>query len=213
MAMTPRADRDRPAEARTRALLDGFSAGDPDSTLRMGELFGGLGRRSFGMLLFMSTLPAFMPIPGVAGAFSGPFVVLLGLQLMIGRRDPWLPGFIARRGPRRGLVAGFRDRVSPWLARVERVARPRLTGMLDHPLASAFTGLQLALLGVLLLLPIPLTNYLFAFMLLLYAFALLERDGRLMAAAWVIGIVGGGMVAVLSGSAAAAAARWIEMLA
>ncbi len=210
--MTPRAEPhiDEPG---TRSLLDGFAMGDPDAVLHLGDLFSGLGRRSFGMLLFLSTLPAFTPIPGLAGALSGPFVVLLGLQLLIGRRDPWLPGFVARRGPKRATLAGFRDRVSPWLVRVERFAQPRMSAMLDHPLASAFTGLQLALLGVLLLLPIPLTNYLFAVLLLLYAFALIERDGRLMAGAWLAGIVGGSVVAVLSGSAAAAAARWIEMLA
>lgn len=209
--MTRRAERTPPPG--TRSLLDDFASGDPDGVLQLGELFSGLGRRSFGMLLFLSTLPAFMPIPGLAGALSGPFVVLLGLQLLVGRRNPWLPMFVARRGPRRSQLSSFRDRVSPWLARVERIARPRMPGLLDHPLASAFTGLQLALLGVLLLLPIPLTNYVFAILLLLYAFALIERDGRLMLGAWIAGIVGGGIIAVLSGSAAAAAAQWIEMLA
>ncbi|MFC0678964.1 exopolysaccharide biosynthesis protein [Lysobacter korlensis] len=210
--MTSRADRDTAVESSTRALLDGFATGDPADVLRLGDVFSGLGRRSFGMLLFVSTLPAFIPIPGFAGAASGPLVVLIGLQLLIGRRQPWLPAFAARRGPRRARMAQFRDRISPLLARLERVVRPRQRNILDHRLASAFTGLQLVVLGILLLLPIPLTNYLFAVVLLLVALALIERDGRLMLGAWVSGAVVGTFVAVLSGSLASMLADWIDLM-
>src|SRR3546814_9954305 len=59
--MTPA---DRPEalhEAGTRDLLDAFTVGHPDDVVRLGEVFAGLGKRSFGMLLFVSTLPAFIP--------------------------------------------------------------------------------------------------------------------------------------------------------
>lgn len=210
--MTPSAETGAIPEAGTRALLDAFAAGDPASVLRLGEVFSGLGRRSFGMLLFISTLPAFIPIPGVGGAISGPLAALIGAQLLVGMRKPWLPGFIARRGPHRSAMARFRDLLSPWLARLERVVRPRAAAVLDHRLASALTGLLLMVLGLLLALPIPLTNYLFGALLLLFAFALLERDGRLMLAAWVSGAIAVGFFGVLSGQLAAAAARWVDLL-
>src|SRR5690554_4141221 len=168
-------------EAGARGLLDASAAGDPDDRVRLGEVFNGLGKRSFGMLLFICTLPAFIPVPGVGGAVSGPLVILVGLQLLVGRRTPWLPRFIASRGPHRRALARFRDLLAPWLDRLERIVRPRASALLDHRLATALTGLLLALLGLLLSLPIPLTNYLFGVLLLLFAFALLERDGRLMA--------------------------------
>jgi hypothetical protein len=38
----------------------------------------------------------------MGGAVSGPLVVLIGLQMLFCLRRPWLPGFIARRGPKRG---------------------------------------------------------------------------------------------------------------
>ena len=210
--MTQRASPGHPAEAGTRLLLDAFAEGDPDEVLQLGDVFTGLGRRSFGMLLFVSTLPGLIPIPGVGGAISGPLVVLVGLQLLVGLRKPWLPGFIARRGPHRHAMARFRDLLAPWLTRLERVVKPHAAAMLDHRLASAFTGLQLVLLGVLLALPIPFTNYLFAALLLMFAFALLERDGRLMGVAWVAAVVAIAVFGVLSGSLVAAAARWIDLL-
>ena len=199
-------------EAGTRALLDGFATGDPDETLKLQDVLAGLGKRSFGMLLFVSTLPAFIPIPGVGGAIGGPLVVLIGLQLLVGLRKPWLPRVVSQRGPHRRTMAKFRDRIAPWLSRLERVVRPRAAGLLDHRLASLFTGLQLLLLGLLLTLPIPFTNYVFGALLLVFAFALIERDGRLMAVAWVAGAAAIAVFGVLSGSLAGAATRWIDVL-
>ncbi len=173
----------------TRAVLDAFADGDPDARLRLGDLLSGLRQTAFGMLLFLGVVPAFIPIPGLAGAVSGPLVMLVGAQLLLGLRKPWLPAVLARRGPHRRSLAAFRDTLGPWLRRLERVVRPRMPNVLDHPLASAFTGLLLLLLGLLLALPIPFTNYVFGVLLLLFVFALLERDGALMLVAWLVGTI------------------------
>lgn len=194
-----------------RRLLDGFRPGDPAELLTLEHLLGGLGRRAFGMLLFVAILPAFIPIP-VGGAVSGPLVILIGLQLLAGRRRPWLPRFIARRGPHRRTLVRFDDRISPWLARLERVVRPRMGRVLLHPLATVFTGLLLVFLGLLLSLPIPLTNYLFGGLLLMFALAMLERDGALMLAAWACGGITVAVFGVLSGEFAAIAARGIDLV-
>jgi len=203
MAVDPRQAR----EPGTRALLDAFATGDPDEILSLQELLAGLDRRAFGMLLFIATLPAFIPIP-VGGAISGPLVILIGAQLLVGRHRPWLPGFIARRGPHRRALAAFERRFAPWLSRLEALIRPRLPGLLASRAGAVLTGLVLMLLGLLLSLPIPLTNYLFGALLLLFALALLERDGALMIIAWTAGIIAIVVFGVLSGNLAATMLRW-----
>ena len=196
-------------EAGTRAILDALLDGDPAQSLDFDHLLDGLGRRAFGMLLFVAALPAFIPIP-VGGALSGPLIMLVAAQLLVGMGHPWLPGFIARRGPTRQALARFERIVDPWLRRLERIVRPRLTVVLDQPLASAFTGLLLLLLGLLLALPIPLTNYVFGGLILLYALALLERDGALMLACWGLGIVALVTTGALSGGLISALQAWIH---
>lgn len=195
----------------TRALLDALLDGDEQQTLDFNALMRGLGRRAFGMLLLPATLPAFIPIP-IGGALSGPLVVLLAAQLLIGLRRPWLPAFIARRGPKRQTLARFERLVAPWLQRLERVVRPRLASMLDHRLASAITGLLLVLLGALLSLPIPFTNYLLGGLILLFALALLERDGALMLVAWSAGIITIATTGALSGGLLSAIRPWIDRI-
>ena len=201
----------RPADAGTRALLDAFAEGDPGDLLTLRMLLAGLGRRAFGMLLFVSILPAFIPVP-VGGAISGPLVMLIGAQLLLLRRRPWLPRFVADHGFHRRALARFDRRISPWLARLEHLIRPRLPRLLDQRAAAAVTGILLLLLGLLLSLPIPLTNYLFGGLLLLYALALLERDGALMVVAWIGGAVAIVVFGFLSGSLVAAATEWIDLL-
>ena len=210
MTAEPRHGRGR-EEASTRELLAAMSLGDPADQLRLRDLLTGLGKRVFGMMLFVAALPAFIPIP-IGGALSGPLVVLIAAQLLVGLRRPWLPAFIARRGPKRQALARFERIVDPWLGRLERIVRPRLTLLLDHRLATAFTGLLLLLLGVLLSLPIPFTNYVFGGIVLLYALALLERDGALMLAAWGVGIVALSTTGALSGGLVSLLQPWIDRL-
>ena len=198
-------------EAGTRAILDTLAAGDPNDFPSFRELLAGLERRAFGMLLLVSVLPAFIPIP-IGGAISGPLAMLIGAQLCGLMRKPWLPEFIAKRGMHRHAFTRFDTRISPALARLEHLIRPRLAWMLDSPVASIITGLLLLLLGFLLSLPIPLTNYVFGALLLAMALALLERDGALMLAAWVAGAVAVGSFGVLSGTLAEQAARGIDLL-
>ena len=201
--------RSQPGTLGTRELLEALADGDPEDDLTLADILAGLSRQVFGMLLFVATLPAFIPIPGVGGAIGGPLTVLVGVHLLVGMRKLWLPGFIARRGPRRSSLQAFHRRLGPWLERLERLVKPRMTGLIDQRAASMFTGLLLVLLGVLLALPIPFTNYLFGCLLLSYAFALLERDGLLMLLNWIAGVIAIAVFGVASGALATATAEWL----
>ena len=194
----------------TRALLDELAEGDPGDVLALGDLLDGLGQRGFGVLLFLAIPPSFFP--GVAAIIGSPVVILVGLHLLFRRPHVWLPGFLAKRGPHRELIIRFEKRFDPWLKRLERWVKPRWEGLIDHPLASIYTGLLLVLLGFLLALPIPFTNAVFAGVLLVYALALLERDGALMLVAWALGLATVATVGVLSGSLASLVTPWIDWL-
>jgi hypothetical protein len=57
-----------------------------------------------------------------------------------------------------------------------------------------------------------LTNYLFGGLLLLFALALLERDGVMLLVAWIAGAIAVAVFGVLSGNLAAQAARFVDLL-
>jgi len=66
------------------------------------------------------------------------------------------------------------------------------------------------LLGILLALPIPFTNYVFGVLLLMFALALLERDGVLMLIAWAAGGAAVVVFGLLSGELVTAANAMIH---
>lgn len=189
-------------EISTRALLHALADGDPAQQLTLGVLLDQFKERAFGVFLLISVLPAFVPLPVGAGAVSGPLVSLIGLQFLAQMDHPWVPGFLSRRPLSRPGMVRFRDRTARVLRWVEKISRPRTEAVIDNPFARTFTGLMLVVLGFLLALPLPATNYPFGLILLAYAIALIERDGRLMLVAWAAGLAQLAVVGVLSGQIA-----------
>jgi hypothetical protein len=183
-----------PVPITTRGLVNQLAEGDPNDVMTLGELLDRFSERSFGLFLLIVMLPCFIPIPVGMGAISGGLCSLIGLQFLARLEHPWLPRAVARREIHRYRMIHFRDRMGKWLDRLERLTKPRLPVLLQHPAAHAFTGLLLVVLGVLLVLPLPLTNYPFGLILLAFSFALIERDGLLMLIAWTLGIIEIGFV-------------------
>ncbi len=202
----------KPPPPTTRALVDQMADGDPEDVLTLGELLDRFSERSFGLFLLLVMLPCFIPIPVGVGGVSGALVSLIGAQFLFRLEHPWLPRFIAKRQFHRSALIRFRDTMGKWLGRLEKMTRARSEGIFLHPAAHAFTGLMLVLLGIALALPIPLTNYPFGLILLMFAFALIERDGRLMLLAWIVGVLEIVSVAFFSGSMVKLSAQGVEWL-
>lgn len=193
----------------TYQLLSELADGDPDETVTLETLLQHFKRSAFGPLLLISVLPAFIPLPAGAGAIAGPLVMLVGVQMLLTLSKPWLPHWLCRRGPSRGALQRFlkhSKRIFSWL---ERRIRPRLDMVISQPVASAFTGLQLLLLGFLLSLPIPFTNYPLGVLLMAYALGLLERDGTLLILGWSAGVATVLGFALLSEAAAGWVTQWM----
>lgn len=183
----------------TSELLADLGHNGADDSITIGAILDRFRSRAYGVLLVLVLLPAFIPLPAGSGAFSGPLVSLVGIQMLFVQRRPWLPRWAQRRTIKRSTLAKFALRMQRVLGPLERVCKPRMTRLMRHPAGLFFTGLQLFVLGILLALPIPLTNYPFGLLLMLYAIAIVERDGALMLVAWGLGWAAIIASAVLSG--------------
>ncbi len=195
---------------RTSSLLFELVRRTSGEAIPLGEIVETFRDRAYGVLLMLVLLPAFIPLPIGAGSISGPLVSILGLEMLLALRTPWLPQRAKRRTIRRATLARFATRMRPVFARLERLCRPRLSALTRNVVAHAFTGLQLVGLGILLALPIPLTNYPFALLILAYAIAIIERDGALLLIAWVLGWAMIATWIALSGGAFELISGWLE---
>lgn len=172
-------------DLRTTELLAAALDAHDDDRITLAALMEPLRRRAFGFLLLLLAIPNFIPVPLGIGGVMGVLVIALGLQMLVGLEHPWLPRWLQQRTMSRAALRRFLERIAPVTRWLERVCRPRLERLTVRPLTIA-SGLAMILLGLLLALPIPFTNYLFGAMLLAFAFALIERDGALLLLVWLV---------------------------
>lgn len=170
---------------RTSELLAGIASAPGDDAITLGEIADRFGVRGFGILLILATLTAFIPTPVGAGAVAGPLVMLIGAQMLFGLDRPWLPRRLRARVISRATVGRFVQRISRMLHWLERLCRPRWT-VLFARVGPPLTGLLVIGHGLVLALPIPLTNYPLALVLLLAGVALVEDDGIVLAVSWLL---------------------------
>lgn len=173
--------RPRPGELEplSAVLLDELTEGE---TVTLGELRDRLARRGFGLLMILLALPTLIPVlpPGSAAAI-GLLYILLSLQMLFGKDEPWLPKRLSRYRLSARTIAALRTRGIPFLRRVERFSRPRPL-LLDERIVSRGVAFIVLVLGIVLLSPLPFLNTLPALAVLLMGIGLLNRDGVFIAA-------------------------------
>ena len=134
----------------TSQILHRLAQDDTSDRVSFDSLLHAFGRRAFGGLLFIAVLPSFIPAPVGVGAISGPLVSLLGLQMLLLMKEPWLPQTLRKRGMGRDSLGRFEQRFGGGIRRVEKLCQPRLPWLTEAKPALAFSGIQLLLLGILL---------------------------------------------------------------
>jgi hypothetical protein len=179
----------RPHDPRTTELFQQALDQNTGDTISLEQFVAPLETRAYGFLVVLLSLPNFIPIPMGVGGVCGTSLVLIGAQMLWGMPRPWLPRFAAQHGFPRHSVEKFVSHMAPMFNRLEQITRKPW---------SHFSGLMLILLGILLALPIPFTNYPFGLLILGFGVALIERDGGLLSLIWTATIVSTAMVGSLS---------------
>lgn len=82
-------------------MLDRFEqVAEGKEKISLDDLMGAVGRRSFGPLLLLAGMvlsaPGISDIPGVP-TILGLFLLLVSVQILIGRKEFWLPRWLLRR--------------------------------------------------------------------------------------------------------------------
>lgn len=154
----------------------------PGERITLGEMAEAFGDRAFGLLILLLLLPSLLP--GMASVFGLP-VLILGIQMGLGRRTPKLPAFLARQSVKRTDLLRLSGGGSKWMARVEHYVRPR-PGFFTSPMGDRLFGWLTAYVALMLILPGPGTNGPPAFGNIVMALGLVEHDNR--TTAWGVGL-------------------------
>lgn len=145
-----------------------------------------LHERAFGLFLLILALPCCIPfLYGIPQIVSLP-LMFVSVQILLGRRVPWLPEKLAARTVSAEGLRSLSNRAGPWLRRIENLSRPRLSVLTNPPL-DCIVGGALVLFSASILVPLPGTNTVPGFAVVIVAMGLLQRDGILVILGSVIG--------------------------
>jgi len=147
-------------------------------SLTLAELKQALKGRGSAMLLILLALPfCFIAIPGLSTPF-GIAICLIGGCLVMGR-EPWLPPFVMRRRLSTTRLAQLLTGAIKVARQLEKFVRPRLAFLHTGPgmLRLIGLGIVIASLGLMLPLPVPFSNSIPAYAVVLLALGMMENDG------------------------------------
>lgn len=149
------------------------------------------GERTFGFLFVLLSIPSALPIP--APGYSVPFgivMLVLAIQLIIGRDQPWLPAGWYKHNFSLEQVRGILKKGIPLLRRIEVLSRPRLSYICASLPGRVIIGLAIALMSISMMIPIPGTNTLPAMGIFVTGFGLLDDDGAISLGGLVLCLMG-----------------------
>jgi hypothetical protein len=150
-----------------------------------GDLMNQFQRRSYGGVLLILSLLAM--VPGIS-VFAVVAMIEPAFQLFMGLPAPVFPGFIQSRQVGVSGLQKWGMTISHGIKRLETLVVPRWPS-LSNDLARRVIGLVVLLLGFVVAIPFPFSNFPPALATICFALGLLERDGLMILIASVLSII------------------------
>jgi|KBSSwiStaDraftv2_1062776.scaffolds.fasta_scaffold28489_2 hypothetical protein len=172
-------------------VLGDLARGEGDR-LSLDQALEALGDRSSGGVILVLTVVSLCLPPGLSAVPATP-LALVGLQMLLGRNEPWVPRFVRDRSLDRRRAGRVFDKVRPTLQRVERYLKPRWSRLL-RPAHLRLVGLGCVALSLPMIVPIPFAHSTAGIGLIAFSTGLLIGDGAALLAGWAMTLVCAGVL-------------------
>lgn len=169
---------------RLKVLLSGVEL--TQKPISIGHMIQITGSEGFGILMLLLSMPSAIPMP--IPIFSIPFgtaIAFLLIQMLIGRKTPWLPQAINNTTISVSAAKTMLNSSIKLLNKVEHLIHPRWNWACKNKLAYII----LFVLTCVLIAPFPLTNTAPALVIFLFSIGLIENDGLICTIAFLLGIL------------------------
>lgn len=167
---------------------------DRGGEVTVGDVQDNIGNRAYGALMLLPALIGCTPVAGIPGlpAVLAVIILLIALQLAVGRSSVWLPSMLRDRGLADDRVSDVLDKLRPWARRLDKVFQERFALLTQPPMpqvAAAIVAVFAATIPFVGFIPFAAALPFGAIALL--SMALLFRDGAVMAVALVASVAAG----------------------
>jgi hypothetical protein len=166
-----------------------ITAGNRQDAVTVADILDSVGQRSFGPVLLVPGLIVLSPISGIPGVptLGGIAVLLVAVQLLIGRECFWVPEFIMRRSVTRERLNSAGKLLMPMARFVDKLVKPRLAFLTRRPFNYVIAGTCVVIALVMPPLEaIPFANVVTAAAITAFGLALVAYDGALVLLAFAL---------------------------
>lgn len=152
--------------------------------LCLGEVVEAFGDRAFGPVMFFFALINMLPWPPGGTTLTGAPLLLLSIELALGRDRLWIPHWAERVSVSRDTFRKLSRRFMRPLRWTEKVTRPRLY-FLTGGFGQGLIGLACLFLSAVLVLPIFGGNLIPAVAIGFFSLGVMQRDGLAVLLGWL----------------------------
>jgi len=172
----------------TQILEDLVNKSSADK-VSVGDIINSMEAIGFGLALMIFSLGIIIPLPPPFPSIISLPLVVFSAQMFIGMNAPKLPLWLAKKEVKRSVLATMVQKSSPYLRKVERILKPRLS-LMSHVIAERIVGFFLLGFSSFILVPLPLSNFIPGLGILITSFGLMGKDGLIIILGIAVGIMG-----------------------
>lgn len=143
----------------------------------------------FGLAIMIFAFGIIIPLPPPFPSVISVPLLIFSAQMIIGYESPKLPKRFSNLSVKRSVLAMLTRKSAPYINKVERILKPRLSFMVTRDMERVI-GFFILLFASFILLPIPLSNFIPGLGILIISFGLLGKDGLAVLLGIITGLCG-----------------------
>lgn len=173
----------------TTQIIEDVVNSSSSDRLPIRDLIDAMDSVGFGLAIMIFSFGIIIPLPPPFPSIIALPLVVFASQMVLGYSSPKLPKRFSDLSVKRSVLAMLVQKSSPYIRKVERILRPRLSFM-THAFAERIVGVFILIFASFIVLPMPLSNFIPGLGILIISFGLLGKDGLVIIFGIVIGSCG-----------------------
>jgi hypothetical protein len=153
------------------------------------DLIDAMDGSGFGLAIMIFAFGITIPLPPPFPSIISMPLVVFSIQMIMGYSSPRLPKRFANLSVKRSVLAMLVSKSAPYIRKVERILKPRLSFM-KTAFAERVIGVFILMFSSFILLPMPLSNFIPGVGILIISFGLIGKDGLVMLSGIMVGLAG-----------------------
>lgn len=178
------------------ATIEQIEDAENGERIHVGKVMDAFASRGFGPLLLLPSLVTFLPTGGIPGipAVCGVLIILIAVQVLLGRSQPWIPSRLAHLSVDRQRFVKLLEKSKGLTQKVDKLIRPRYQFLTSSIATRCEAVIIIALAASLIPLgPIPFAAAIPSGILVLISLGIVSKDGLLIMVGMALSAIAAGI--------------------